>query len=79
MCKFIRMANPGVFPKSHDLRKYATSFAFLRGMDRSDLCSVVGWSSISVFKKHYLKQIDEISSPVIVLGTKLPGSVRHRM
>ena len=76
MCKFIKMADPSSFPKSHDLRKVATSFAFFRNIKVSDICEIVGWSSIRVFKKHYLKQISELSSPVVILGSKLPGSVR---
>ena len=76
LCKFIRLGNPGCFPKAHDLRKFATSMAFLRGLDKSDVCDLVGWSSINVFKKHYLKQIEEISSPLIVLGSRVPGSAK---
>ena len=69
LCKFIRLGDSNAFPKAHDLRKTATSYAFFKGMSSSQLCDLVGWSSIQVFKRHYLKQIDEISSPLVVLGT----------
>ena len=76
LCRCIRWADPSSFPKAHDLRKIATSFAFFRNMSTSEICNLVGWQSVGVFKKHYLKQISEISSPVVVLGSKLSGSVK---
>lgn len=38
LCQFIRLADPGSFPKSHDLRKVATSFAFFRSLSFSEIC-----------------------------------------
>ena len=75
ICKFIRMADPTSFPRSHDLRKMATSFAFFRSLSTEEICNVVGWSSIRVFRRHYLRQIQEVSSPIIVLGSRVAGSV----
>ena len=77
ICKFIRIADPTSFPKSHDLRKIASSFAFFRGMGIDEICSVVGWASFRVFKKHYLKQIQGVKSAVVVLGNKAAASVRN--
>ena len=74
MCKFIRLANPNVFPKTHDLRKLATSYAFFKSMNTDEICDVVGWSSIRVFKKHYLKQIEALSSSIVCLGKEVPAS-----
>ena len=74
LCKFIRMANPGSFPKSHDLRKYATSFAFFHSMSIDELCNLVGWSSIRVFKRHYLQKISELSSSIVFMGSIIHGS-----
>ena len=76
ICRFIREADPGSFPKTHDLRKYASSFAFFRGMDISNVCNLVGWSSFRIFKKHYLKPIKEVKSSLVVLGSRFPGSAR---
>ena len=75
LCKFIRLADPTSLPRSHDLRKMATSFAFFRSMDLSSICNSVGWSSAKVFLKHYLKQVENLSSSVIVLGEEMSGSV----
>ena len=74
MCKFIRKGDPGSFPKVHDLRKLASSYAFFSHMKLDDICSLVGWSSFRVFRKHYLKPINDIKSSLVVLGRKVPGS-----
>ena len=74
LCKFIRLADPASVPKSHDLRKMAASFAFFRAMDTQSICDSVGWSSERVFLKHYLRQVEEISSSIIALGSEVPGS-----
>ena len=71
MCKFIRMGDSGAFPKAHDLRKLATSFAFMKTMSGEEVCSVVGWSSIKVFKRHYLKRTQRVSSQFISLGSRI--------
>ena len=75
ICKFIRSADSTAFPKAHDLRKVASSFAFFRSMNVREMCSVTGWSSIRVFRRHYLRQIEEVSSSLIVLGSIAKGSV----
>ena len=74
LCKFIRMGDPSVCPKTHDLRKLASSFAFFKAMKIQDICELVGWSSIRVFKKHYLKHIQALSSSIICLGSEVPAS-----
>ena len=63
------MGDPGSFPRAHDLRKRATSYAFFKAMSSQQMCDLVGWSSINVFKRHYLRQIEDLSSPVVVLGS----------
>ena len=73
MCKFIRLGDPSAFPRTHDLRKLASSFAFLKSMSSAQLCKLVGWASIKVFKRHYLKQIGEVSASFIALGSKVKG------
>ena len=74
LCQFIRLADPGSLPKPHDLRKVASSFAFLKSMSLSDICEVTGWASGRVFRKHYLRSIKQISSSFVALGTKVPES-----
>ena len=76
LCKFIRLGDPGSFPRAHDLRKMATSYAFFKSMSSQEICDLVGWSSIGVFKRHYLRQIEEISSSLVVLGSVVQGSAR---
>ena len=76
LCKFIRSADPGSFPKTHDLRKLAASYAFFRSMSVSEMCDLVGWSSVRVFTKHYLRQITELSTPLVVLGTRISESAK---
>ena len=49
------------------------SFDFFRNVDVKEIRDLVGWSSVCIFKKHYLKQISEISSTV-GLGAVVPGS-----
>ena len=74
LCKFIRLGDPASFPKAHDLRKIATSYAFFKSMTNQEICDLVGWSSIRVFKRHYLRQINEISSSLVVLGSAVGTS-----
>ena len=69
LCKFIRLGDPTSFPRAHDLRKMATSFAFFKSMSNRQICDLVGWSSIDVFRRHYLRQIEEIASPLVILGS----------
>ena len=76
LCKFVRMADPGSFPKVHDLRKVATSLAFLRHVNLEEICNLTGWSSIRVFRRHYFKEIEAVRSSLVAMGSVVPGSVR---
>ena len=42
-----------LFSKTHDVRKYATSMAFLNEAHFPDLLSYTGWSLVKVFLEHY--------------------------
>ena len=77
VCKFIKIADPGSFPKIHDLRKVASSFAFFRHMNLEKICSLTGWSSFRVFKRHYLQDIAAVRSSVVVMGSGVPGSAKN--
>ena len=77
LCKFIKLGDPGSFPRVHDLRKVASSFAFFRHMGLEELCSLTGWSSLRVFKKHYLREIQAVKSSVVIMGSQMPGSVKN--
>ena len=68
LCKIIKRSNPGSIPKAHDLRKMAATFAFFSHVSLSEICSLVGWKSIRTFKRHYLMQIQSLSSKILVMG-----------
>ena len=68
MCRLVKLADPGSFPRSHDLRKMASSLAFFRTMSMEEICAVTGWSSIRVFRRHYLQRLSEVAPSVVVLG-----------
>ena len=69
ICKFIRLSGPNSFPKVHDLRRVASSFAFFNFMDINDICSLTGWSSFRVFRRHYLREIDSVRSSIVAVGS----------
>ena len=71
LCKYIRLADPGAFPKSHDLRKLASSYAFLKSLSFEQIKDVTGWSSCQVFRKHYFKKLQEVGSSFIALGSRV--------
>ena len=77
ICKFVRLADPGSFPKVHDLRKVAASFAFFRHMNLEEICSLTGWSSFRVFRRHYLQEIRAVKSSIVAMGSVLPGSAKN--
>ena len=72
LCSVIKESQPGVFPRSHDVRKMATSLAFFGNMSLGEICQKVGWASPTVFRKHYLRQIQGVVKNCIVLGRSLP-------
>ena len=69
VCTFIRWADPGSFPKAHDLRKVASSFAFLKSMSFVDICDLTGWASFRVFKRHYLQSISDPGTEFVAMGS----------
>ena len=71
ICKFIRWGDPGSFPLSHDLRKVSSTLAFLRSMSMEEICSVTGWASVRVFRKHYFKSISEVATKLVVVGSQV--------
>ena len=74
MCRLIRLSNPDSYPKTHDIRKMAASFAFFNQMSLSDICSFSGWRSLKVFRKHYLIDIQHLSTRAVVLGKPVKTS-----
>ena len=65
LCEVIEEADPGKFPKAHDLRRVATSLAWTRGLDPAEIAQRAFWRSSSIFIDRYL------SSKTNVVGVAL--------
>lgn len=50
--------------KVHDVRKYASSYAFLNTMLVGELVSAMNWSSPVTFFKFYFTQTEPLDRPV---------------
>ena len=50
------------------MRKMASSLAFFTDMSYQAISHMTGWSSTSVFVKHYLSSIDKVRQGCIALG-----------
>ena len=68
LVRLIRKAHPRAFPRSHDLRKLASSLAFFGEMSVSDISTFTGWSSQRVFLRHYLGEITELRHRCVAMG-----------
>ena len=64
----VKRTNPHSIPKAHEVRKMASSLAFFTDMAYQDISHMTGWSSTSVFVKHYLSQIDDVRQGCVALG-----------
>ena len=73
MTVLIKTSNPESIPKSHDIRRMASSLAFFNGMQVSDMSELTGWSSTRVFTKHYLKEVSALATVSVVMGRQLDG------
>ena len=54
LCSLINEADPGCFPKAHDVRKAATSLAWTRGLRMDEITKRAFWTSSNVFIDRYL-------------------------
>ena len=68
MCNLIKSSQPNAFPTSHQVRKMATSLAFLSQFTTEEVCNSVGWASPRVFYKHYLQPLQEVRHSCVLLG-----------
>ena len=71
MCQFIREADPQSFSCCHDLRKMASSLAFLHSVSVEEICNVTGWASIWVFRKHNFQSAVHSGASCVVMGKEL--------
>ena len=58
LTSLIKKHNLDSVPKAHDLRKMTSSLAFFAGTNFPDIASMTGWSSLNVFMRLYLHEID---------------------
>jgi hypothetical protein len=65
----INEADPGKFPRGHDVRKVASSIAWTRGLPPAEIVDRMFWSSSSPFVKYYLCPISNTPNCVAV-GTE---------
>ena len=74
---FIKDADPSAIPKTHDVRKLATSLNFLNFMDFSALKRFTGWRSSKVFIRHYLKNVESLDFHAVAAGKVIQPSLRQ--
>ena len=68
LTSLIKRFNPESIPKTHDIRKMASSLAFFEGMAFPDISTMTGWSTPNVFIRHYLHEIKLVMRACVVLG-----------
>ena len=49
LVQLIEKADPGLFPRAHDLRKKATSLAWTRGVPPNEIINAAFWTSSNIF------------------------------
>ena len=74
MVALIMLANPDLFPHINDIRKYATTLAFLGDATLEELGRCTGWHSIRVFITHYHKRIEEVKFTLQAAGYIVPNN-----
>lgn len=68
MTSLIKISNPDSVPKSHDIRKLASSYAFMEGMNVTEMANFTGWAGSKVFLRHYLKEINDLQQGCVAMG-----------
>ena len=68
----IREAHPGVLSKCHDIRKWASTFRFIRNCSLDDIAQTKLWSSNATFLSRYLAmRLGTTQTPCIALRTRI--------
>ena len=60
--RFIKNSQPLSLPRSHDLRKMATSLAFYNNLSIEQINTKVGWKSRNVFRTNYLINLQDVQT-----------------
>ena len=56
ICEIVEKADPGKSPKGHDVRKYATTLAYMQSGNTQTVTQMGQWSSSFCLKYHYFIQ-----------------------
>lgn len=67
LCRLINIADPGRFPKAHDVRKVAASVAWCRGLPIPDIVHNGFWANSNVFIARYLHPTGPRPGPCVTL------------
>ena len=70
ICRLIEEVCPGSVPKGHDMRKQATSLAWVRGIAPDEIIKSAFWTSSNVFIKHYLNTEITDDIPCVALNSR---------
>ena len=66
LCSLIEEADPGRFPQGHDLRRYSTSLAWVRGTSPEQIARAVFWQSSTAFVQRYLlARLEDVPCSVV--------------
>lgn len=71
LCNFINESQPGVIPKAHDIRKIASSLAWVRGVSIADITDRGFWKTPNVFINKYLTPIRSDPGQCVALRSSL--------
>ena len=66
--QFVNAADPHKTMSVHMLRKIAASLNYFTFMNFEHIKMYTGWKSTRVFYKHYLRNIEQLSLPVVAAG-----------
>ena len=66
----IRNACPNSFPKTHDIRKVASSVSLLSNMTLDEISKRTGWSQAKTFWTHYNVSIKNLRSQCVTMGER---------
>ena len=68
LTRYVLRADPSSSPRTHDMRKLASSYALMSGMSTAEILRKGRWSSLGVFLKHYARRVPPATSVFIALG-----------
>ena len=76
--RVVKLSQPGIYARAHDLRKFATVQAFFANMSLEEIRSAGFWSSNKTIAARYLPLNVGRSQPCVALGKPTTRSSRRR-